>query len=118
MATVAELMEANLLKVFNERDDERRAKAIAETYAADIEFADPDGVTSGHEELNAKARGLLEQSPGFVFSPDGPVLVNHDLGHLAWQLGPEGAPPVARGIDIALVEDGVIKKLYTLLRPA
>ncbi|MEV5717900.1 MarR family winged helix-turn-helix transcriptional regulator [Amycolatopsis mediterranei] len=48
----------------------------------------------------------------------GPVLVNHDLGHLAWELGPEGAPPVVRGIDVALVEDGVIKKLYTMLLPA
>jgi hypothetical protein len=117
MATVAGLMEANLLQVFNERDDERRAKAIAATYAPDVEFADPEGVATGHAELNAKARGLLEQSPGFVFAPAGPVLVNHDLGHLAWQFGPEGAPPVVRGIDIALVEDGVIKKLYTMLLP-
>ncbi|EOD66402.1 nuclear transport factor 2 family protein [Amycolatopsis vancoresmycina] len=118
MATVAELMEANLLKVFNERDDERRAKAIAETYAAGVEFADPEGFVTGHEALNAKARGLLDQSPGFVFSPAGPVLVNHDLGHLAWQLGPEGAPPVVRGIDVALIKDGVIEKLYTMLLPA
>lgn len=117
MATVAELMEANLLQVFNERDDERRAKAIAATYAADVEFADPEGVATGHEELNAKARGLLEQSPGFVFSPAGPVLVNHDLGHLAWALGPAGGAPVVRGIDVALVEDGRIKKLYTMLLP-
>ncbi len=118
MATVAELMRANLLDVFNERDDERRAKAIAATYAADVEFADPEGVVTGHEALNAKAKGLLEQSPGFVFAPAGPVLVNHDLGHLAWEFGPEGAPPVVRGIDVALVADGVIKKLYTMLLPA
>ncbi|WP_103348807.1 nuclear transport factor 2 family protein [Amycolatopsis sp. CA-128772] len=117
MATVAELMEANLLKVFNERDDERRAKAIAATYAADVTFSDPEGVATGHEELSAKARQLLAQAPDFVFAPAGPVLVNHDLGHLAWQFGPEGAPPVVRGIDIALVEAGVIKKLYTMLLP-
>ncbi|MCR6483311.1 nuclear transport factor 2 family protein [Amycolatopsis sp. OK19-0408] len=117
MATVAELMEANLLRVFNERDDERRAKAIAVTYAADVVFADPEGVATGRDALNAKAKGLLAQSPGFVFAPAGPVLVNHDLGHLAWELGPEGAPPVVRGIDVALVEDGVIVKLYTMLLP-
>jgi hypothetical protein len=118
MATVAELMRANLLDVFNERDDERRAKAIATTYADDVTFADPEGVVTGHEDLNAKAKGLLDQSPGFVFSPAGPVLVNHDLGHLAWELGPAGAPPVVRGIDVALVADGVIKKLYTMVLPA
>jgi hypothetical protein len=27
----------------------------------------------------------------------------------------EGAPPVARGIDVALVGDGRIKKLHTML---
>jgi hypothetical protein len=118
MATVAELMEANLLRVFNERDDERRAKAIAETYAPDVTFADPEGVVTGRENLDAKAKGLLAESPGFVFSAAGPVLVNHDLGHLAWALGPEGEPPVVRGIDVALVENGVIKKLYTMLLPA
>ncbi|GHG00739.1 MULTISPECIES: nuclear transport factor 2 family protein [Amycolatopsis] len=118
MATVAELMEANLLRVFNERDDERRAKAIAETYAPDVEFADPEGTVTGRESLNAKAKGLLDQSPGFAFTPAGPVLVNHDLGHLAWALGPDGGPPVVRGIDVALVEDGLIKKLYTMLLPA
>lgn len=118
MATVAELMRANLLDVFNERDDERRAKAIAATYATDVVFADPEGTVTGHRDLNAKAKGLLEQSPGFVFSAAGPVLVNHDLGHLAWALGPEGEPPVVRGIDVALVADGVIKKLYTMVLPA
>ncbi|MEV6640466.1 nuclear transport factor 2 family protein [Amycolatopsis sp. NPDC051371] len=117
MATVAELMEANLLRVFNERDDERRRAAVAATYATDVTFADPEGVVTGHDDLDAKAKGLLEQSPGFVFTAAGPVLINHDLGHLAWAFGPEGAPPVARGIDVALVEDGRIKKLYTMLLP-
>ena len=118
MATVAELMEANLLTVFNERDDERRRAAIAATYAADVTFSDPEEVVTGHEDLNAKARKLLEQSPEFVFSAAGPVLVSHDLGYLAWALGPAGEPPVVRGIDVALVEDGLIKKLYTMLLPA
>jgi hypothetical protein len=104
MAAVVALMQANLLEVFNERDDERRRAAIARIYAADVAFSDPDEVVTGREALDAKAKGLLEESPTFVFSPAGAVLVNHDLGYLAWNLGPEGEPPVVRGIDIALVE--------------
>ena len=50
-----------------------------------------------------------------MFSPAGAILVNHDLGYLAWNLGPDGHPPVVRGIDIALVENGRIARLYTLL---
>ena len=115
MTAVAELMQANLLEVFNERDGERRRAAIARTYAPDVRFADPEEVITGHEALDAKAGRLLDESPGFVFSPAGAVLVNHDLGYLAWNLGPQGQPPVVRGMDIALVEDGVITSLYTML---
>jgi hypothetical protein len=115
MAAVVALMQANLLEVFNERDDERRRAAIARIYAADVAFSDPDEVVTGREALDAKAKGLLEESPTFVFSPAGAVLVNHDLGYLAWNLGPEGEPPVVRGIDIALVENGLIARLYTVL---
>lgn len=43
------------------------------------------------------------------------MLVNHDLGHLAWNFGPEGRPPVVRGVDTALVRDGLITSLYTFL---
>lgn len=46
MATVAELMHQNLFDIFNERDPERRARAIALTYADDVVFHDPEG--SGH----------------------------------------------------------------------
>jgi hypothetical protein len=35
MATVAQLMQANLLEVFNERDDQRRRAAIERTYGDD-----------------------------------------------------------------------------------
>ncbi|GAA2876242.1 hypothetical protein GCM10010472_37270 [Pseudonocardia halophobica] len=115
MATIPELMQANLLEVFNERDAERRRAAVARTYVADVDFSDPEGTVTGHEAVDEKARDLLDRSPGFVFTPDGPVRVARDLGHLAWGFGPEGEPPVVRGMDIALVEDGLIARLYTLL---
>lgn len=115
MATIPELMQANLLEVFNERDAERRRAAVARTYAADVEFSDPEGSVTGHAAVEAKAQELLDRSPGFVFTPDGPVRVARDLGYLAWRFGPEGEPPVVRGVDVALVKDGLIARLYTLL---
>jgi hypothetical protein len=115
MTTVDELMQANLMEVFNERDDTARRAAMARTYSPDVRFSDPDEVVMGHEAVNAKAQRLLDEAPSFVFRPMGPVLTNHDLGYLAWGFGPEGADPVVRGIDIALVEGGLITKIYTLL---
>lgn len=115
MATIEELMRANLLDVFNERDPDRRREAIRRTYVSRVQFADDDGLVTGHASLNAKAQSILDGAPGFVFSADGPVRVNHDLGYLAWNFGPEGAPPVVKGIDVALVQDGLIATVYTLL---
>ena len=115
MATIDELMRANLLEVFGERDPDRRRAAIERTYHPGVRFFDPDEAVTGHAALHAKAQQILEGAPGFVFTPDGDVQVNHDLGYLRWRLGPEGQPPVVRGVDIALVEDGLIATVYTFL---
>ncbi|MFE4967586.1 nuclear transport factor 2 family protein [Streptomyces sp. NPDC056660] len=113
--SVEALMKANLLHVFGERDPGARAAAIARTYTEDVVFADPDEVVIGREALGAKAERLLEQAPGFVFSEGGPVHAIHDLGLLAWNFGPAGAPPAVTGMDICLVEDGLIAKIYTII---
>lgn len=115
MATVPELMQATLMEVFNERDDAARRVAIARIYAPDVSFSDPDEVVTGHEALNSKAARLLQDAPVFEFRQLGPVLTSHDLGYLPWGLGPAGGDPVVRGLDIALIEDGLIKSLHTLL---
>ncbi|MCJ1696491.1 MULTISPECIES: nuclear transport factor 2 family protein [Rathayibacter] len=109
------LLHANLVEVFGERDPEKRRAAIARLYTPDVEFLDPEEVVVGHDALHAKAQRLLDDAPGFVFSAAGPAYENHDLGHLAWNFGPEGAPPVVSGLDICLVVDGRIAKVYTTL---
>lgn len=113
--TIEELMRANLLDVFNERDDDRRRAAIGQVYAPEVTFADPDETVTGHDALDAKARKILDGAPGFVFTPAGPVRVVQDLGYLAWNFGPEDQPPVVRGIDIAHVAGDRIVSVYTLL---
>lgn len=114
--TITDLMRANLLEVFNERDDARRLAAIARTYSEDVVFHDPEETVTGRDALNEKARDILEKAPGFVFSLDGPIYENNNLGYLNWNLGPEGQPAVVRGIDIALIENGLITSLYTILK--
>ncbi|ABS01857.1 hypothetical protein FHR75_001787 [Kineococcus radiotolerans] len=113
--SVEDLMRANLLDVFGERDPGRRRAAAERTYTADVRFSDPDETVLGQRALLDKAQRLLDDAPGFVFSPDGPVRVAQDLGYLAWGFGPEGGEPVVRGIDVALVVDGRISRVYTLL---
>jgi hypothetical protein len=114
-ARIRELLLANLFAVFSERDPERRLEVIARNYTEDVIWSDPDGTTQGHEALNEQAQKLLDRMPGFVFSAAGPVHVSRDLGLLAFNLGVPEQPPAVSGFDVALVRDGRIAVLHTLL---
>jgi SnoaL-like domain len=113
-ATVSDLMEANLLAVFNERDPQRRASAIESTYSEDVRWTDDEGTTVGREALEAKAIALQSQLHGLAFTKASPVYETHGFGYLAWKLGPDGGDAVASGFDAAIVRDGLISDLYTV----
>jgi hypothetical protein len=114
-ARIRELMLANLFAVFNERDPARRLEVIARNYTEDVVWSDPDGTTQGHEALNEQAQKLLDRIPGFVFGAAGPVQVSRDLGLLTFNLGLPQQPPAVSGVDVALVREGRIAVLHTLL---
>ena len=114
-ARIRELMLDNLYAVFNQRDPERRLKAITANYTKDVIWTDPEGTTQGHQAMNELGQKLLDRSPDFVFSAAGPVHVSGDLGLLAFNLGIPEQPPALSGIDVALVRDGRIALLYTIL---
>ncbi|MET9406087.1 nuclear transport factor 2 family protein [Streptomyces sp. NPDC002935] len=114
-SSVSDLMRRNLLDVFDERDPDRRASAVAEIYAEDVVWHEPDRVVRGRKALESRAAEVQAESPGWAFRPDGPVSVNDDLGHLGFHFGPADQPPVVTGMDIARCKDGVIVELYTLV---
>ncbi|GAS97114.1 uncharacterized protein RMCC_4080 [Mycolicibacterium canariasense] len=114
---ITDLMEANLLAVFNERDPQRRAAAIAQTYAADVQWVDDEGIATGPDELNAKAAELQEKLPGLHFVKAGPVRQTRGLGYLAWEVRTPDDTTVASGFDVAEIVDGRIAKLWTILTP-
>ncbi len=114
-ARIRELMLINLFAVFNERDPERRWKAIAANYTEDVIWSDPETTFHGREALNERAQQLLHNLPDFVFTAAGPVQVLRDLGHLPFNQGVPEQPPAVSGYDVALVRDGRIAVLYTLV---
>ena len=114
--TIAQLMHANLLDVFNERDHERRRAAIARIYADDIRWTEDDGVTIGHDALDAKAIELQAKLGNLQFVAVGRTYRTLGLGYLAFQLvEPSGDTAVSSGFDVAIVRDDVIAELYTVL---
>src|SRR5580765_7374404 len=112
---IHELLLDNLFAVFNVRDPKRRLEAIARNYTEDVTWTDPDGTTQGHEAMNEQAQKLLDRMPGFVFSAAGPVHVSRDLGLLTFNLGMPEQTPAVSGVDVALLRDGRIAVLHTLL---
>ncbi len=116
-ARIRELMLMNLFAVFNERDPERRLKAIVANYTEDLIWTDPERTFYGREALNQRAGELLDELPDFVFTAAGPVHVLRDLGHLAFTHGVPEQSPAITGYDVALVRDGQIAELYTLVNP-
>ena len=76
---------------------------------------DPARIRELHEAMNEQAQKLLDRMPDFVFSAAGPVHVSRDLGLLNFNLGVPEQPPAVSGIDVALVRDGRIAVLHTLL---
>ncbi|MHA3022968.1 nuclear transport factor 2 family protein [Mycobacterium sp. BMJ-28] len=112
---ITALMEANLLAVFDERDPQRRAEAIATTYAADVQWIDDEGIATGHDELNAKAADVQGKLPGLHFVKAGPVRQTRGLGFLAWEVRTPEDVTVASGFDVAEIVDDRIARMWTVL---
>jgi hypothetical protein len=109
-------MHASLLEVFNERDRARRLAAIARTYASDIRWTDDEGVTTGHDALDAKAEALQAKLDDLQFIADGPSHQTLGLGYQAFRLvDSAGGAVLGTGFDVAIIRDDRIAELYTVL---
>ena len=111
------LLRSNLERVFNERDAEKRAAAIAEFFVAEPVMYEPTNIVRGRAAISDVAGNLLEQfGPTFRFQPEDNAVGHHGLGSLPWRAGPAGGPIAVTGIDAAEVIDGKIARLWVLLR--
>ena len=119
MTSASVLLQANLQRVFNERDAERRRQAIQELYAADAIFYEEQEATyRGTEEI---ARGVSQLvgglPPTMSFSMVTPATQNHDMGKLLWRGHLPDGTTIVTGTDIALVKEEHIRSLYVFVDP-
>ncbi len=106
----------NLFAVFNERDPERRLKAITANYTEDVIWTDPERTFHGREELNQRAQDLLDTLPDLVFTAAGPVDVYWAISATCrsstdWL----SSRPLSPATTSTLVRDRRIAVLYTLV---
>jgi len=113
------LMQANIVRVFNERNSDRRRAALDELYAEDATLYDPEAVATGREAISGAVDNLLHRlPPDFVFTVTGRAVGHNGAARLFWRAGPPDGPVAVTGTDVAHIENGRIKLLYVFVDPA
>jgi len=114
----AQLLENSLLVIWNERNADRRLEAMKQTYAPDVHFYEfnTGEAIVGHTAINELITKLQsEWPPESRFELNKPSQVNHQIQIASWNLGPQGMQPVATGMDVAVIENDLIKSFYLFL---
>lgn len=119
MTNPSTLLQANLKRVFNERDAGRRGKAIQDLYAPDATFYEQEAKYSGTEAIARAVTQLLAAlPPTLMFSLAAPAMQNHDMGKLLWKGHLPDGTAVVTGTDIAEVKEGRIRSLHVFIDAA
>ena len=118
MTTTSAVLQANLKRVFNERDATRRRHAIQELYATDAVLYEQDARYSGWEAIEGAITQLLASlPPTLVFVMAAPVMQNHELGKVLWRGELPNGKTVATGTDVAQIEAGRIRSIHVFVDP-
>jgi hypothetical protein len=119
MTTASTVLQANLKRVFNERDAARRRQAIEELYSADAMLYEQGATCSGTEAIARAVTHLLGAlPPTLVFSMVAPVMQNHDMGKLLWRGHLPDGTTVVTGTDVAQIEGGRIRTIHVFVDPS
>jgi SnoaL-like domain len=112
------LMQANIVRVFNERNPDRRRLALGELYTEDATLYDPETAATGRQAISEAVDSLHRILPAdFVFTATGYAVGHNGAARLFWRAGPPDGPAAITGTDVAHIEDGRIKLLYVFVDP-
>ena len=118
MTTASTLLQANLKRVFNERDATRRRQAIEELYAPDAVLCEQRKKYLGTKAIDEAITHLLGSlPPTLVFAIVAPVMQNHEMGKLLWSGQLPDGTAVVTGTDIAQIEGGRIRSIHVFVDP-
>lgn len=110
--SLSTLLLRNLNDVFGESDPARRRATIAEIFAEDAVFYEPNGVYRGREEIDRVAAKIKATHPDYRYQPLGPPEERGDAARVQWVSGAPGKPPAYAGTDFIVARDGKIASVY------
>ena len=100
------------IAAFNETDDERRSRLLAELYTGDSTYTDPHVDLRGTEAIGDFIAQTQQRFPGVNFGLRGPVDAHHNQARFQWQAGPAERPDQFVGFDVIVMSDGRIQNVY------
>ena len=100
---------------WNETDPGRRRELIAQTWTEDASYLDPLMGGEGHDGIDAMIQAVQNRFPGHRFRRTGDVDAHHDRVRFGWELGPDGGPALARGLDVGVLVDGRLRSITGFL---
>lgn len=103
------------MAVWNETDDQARAKLIADVFTAEATYTDPLVAVTGRDQIDGMVAVVRGQFPELGFQLAGPVDAHHDVARFIWHLGSPGEEPIAIGSDVAMITDGRIAHVVGFL---
>lgn len=103
------------IATWNETDPDRRRELIAQTWTEDASYLDPLLGGEGRDGIDAMIAGVQAQFPGHRFRRTSDVDAHHDRVRFGWELGPEGNPALAGGLDVGVLVDGRLRSITGFL---
>ncbi|HEY1193716.1 VOC family protein [Flavobacterium sp.] len=104
----------NHLKIWNEKDETKRKALLNQVYASDVEMVDRHFIAEGIDEISKFIVELQTKNPDFKFTAKS-VETNHNIVRLYWQFGSKAKPAVVSGMDLFVIENGKVQKLYVFV---
>jgi hypothetical protein len=111
----AKFLTENHLALWNERDANKRPEIMEKIYSADIEMIDRHFIAAGHKQVEGFVIGLHEKNLEGRFLPTRPIEFHHNIIRMFWQSGPPSKPDAATGMDLFVIENGKVEKLYVFV---
>ncbi|KGO86666.1 glyoxalase [Flavobacterium rivuli WB 3.3-2 = DSM 21788] len=102
------------LEIWNEKDQARRIAAMSTVYANDIEMVDRHFIATGYNEISKFVVELQKNNPDFKFTTKS-VETHHNIVRLYWQFGSKSKPATVTGMDMFVIENGKVQKLYVFV---
>ena len=93
------------IAAWNATDPQARAARVAETWTEAATYRDPMMAGEGHAGIAAMIAAAQANFPGLVFRRRGALDTHGDYIRFSWDLGPQGAAPVAGGTDFGVLKD-------------